>query len=249
MKAILAIATTAAALASAAPALAKEPVRATFCGPSSCRTVTHRATLDMLPAGEATTPLGPAAPYYRVEIVSGEPGRNETHSFFVYYVPSANGMAWLESATVRLHPIFGRPTTQLMRKLVAGLEPFPAPRLSSVVVGQKRVVGAAAQSYLALFAQPRKAPAGEPPATWITLDLRSSTPSPWTDARPDLVYSPDANLLEVGGSWIEVREAIAADVEAGRALDARTSSRRAWLLVPLFGALALLGVVVLRRVP
>jgi hypothetical protein len=215
----------AAALVLAAPAEAKELLRATLCGASACTTVTDRSTLNRIPAGETSEPLGPVAPYYRVEILVGEgANRENTHTFSLYYVPSENAMAWEESGIVRLHPIYGEQTTKLMRELTGNLEPFPAPRLTGVRVGGRGVDPSAAQSYVRLFLQTRESPLTESPTDWIHVDLRSATPSPWTEARPDLMYSPSTNLLEIGGNRMEVPNELAADIEAGRALDSSSSS-------------------------
>jgi hypothetical protein len=220
-----AIATSvAAALVLAAPAGAKEPLRATICGASGCTTVTDPQTLREIPAGENTTAVGPAAPYYRLQIVAGERNGRERHSFSLYYVPSANAMAWAEEGVVRFHPIYGDRAPAVMRKLTARLQPFPRPRVSSVIVGNRRVSGVAAQTYLRLFSQQRESRPAESPSDWVRVDLRSARGSPWTDGKPDLMYSPSTNLLERGWLRIEVPAAFAADIEAGRRLD--ESSRR-----------------------
>jgi hypothetical protein len=213
------------ALALAAPAAAKEPIRATICGASACTTVTDRSTLERIPGGEASEPLGPAAPYYRVELVASEHGNpNNQHTFSMYYVPSENAMAWAESGVVRLHPIFGAPATRLMRSLVAGLRPFPAPPLATVHVGGRKVDAAAARSYLELYELSTESALAESPTDWIRIDLSSAALSPWTDGGPDLMYSPSRDLVEHGGTRFEVSDELAADVEARRALDAASSS-------------------------
>lgn len=244
MRVAVAAASIAAALAAATPAVAKEPVRATFCGASGCRTFEDRATLNMVPGGEATTPLGPAAPYYRVEIVNREGPRGPEYSFFEYYVPSANAMAWEEPESVmRFHPIFGAATNDLMRRLVRGLEPFPRPTVTRVDVGGRRVSGDAAQSSLDLFDPFPRSSVAESPDDWISIDLRSSRPSPWTDVGTDLVYSPSANALERGWTRVKVTAALAEDVEAGRVLDG--SQARSWRLAFAAVPLGLVGLAVL----
>ena len=247
MRVAVAAASLLAALAAAAPALAKEPIRATFCGASGCRTFEDPATLNMIPGGEGTVPLGPAVPYYRVEIVAGERGNPQNqHSFFTYYVPSADAMAFEEpEGVMRYHPIFGAPTINLMRRLTRGLEPFPRPVVTRANVGERLVRGEAARSYLELFdALPESEPA-EAPNDWIYIDLRSTRPSPWTDAKIDLVYSPGENLLERGWTRVKVPAAIAADVEAARALDG--SSARSWRLAFAAVPLGLLGLALAMR--
>ena len=240
MKLLALGAATAAALALAAPAATKWPERAIVCGADACRTFTDRATLEQIPGGEATRPLGRPSPYYRVEIVTRAPGE-EPHSFFSYYVPAANAMAWSENGLVRLHPIFGPEANGVMRRLTRGLEPFGPPRIVSAQVGGRKVPGSAAQTYLGLFDPRAAAPLAESPADWIGIELRSRAGSPWTDGSPDLVYSPSTNLLEQGGRRVELSADVAVDVEAARELAPSRGSRFPWLTVALafFAATAL----------
>lgn len=231
------------ALLLAAPAAAKEPLSATLCGANACTTVTDRSTLNRIPGGEASEPLGPVAPYYRVTMRVGEPGHPENqHTFSMYYVPSENSMAWAENGIVRLHPIFGEPTTKLMRDLTAKLEPYAPPRLTRVTVGGRPVARSDAHSYLRLYEQTQEAPLTESPTDWIRIDLRSAIPSPWTETRPDLMYSPDGNVLEIGGNRVEVSDDLAADIEARRALEA-SSTAFPWTTLGLsaLGAVVLAG--------
>jgi hypothetical protein len=241
---LVAVVAVALALALPAPVAAKEPIRATICGESGCATVTDKAMLREIPGGENTVALGAAAPYYRVTVVNGEPN-GATHSFSSYYIPSANGMAWDEQGLVRLHPIYGDKATGVMRQLTADVEPFPAPRLTAAIVGDRRVTGAAAQTYLSLFSVREDGEAAaEPPTDWVGIDLRSRRGSPWTDARTDVVFAPGRNLIERGWTWVEVSDEVAADIEAGRALDARPKRARSWALgVAAAGVFALLGVL------
>ena len=232
------VAAALAALVLAAPAGAKEPVRATICGASGGTTVTERETLLQIPGGEATTPLGRVTPYYTVEVVTAEPGQGE-HSFTMYYVPAANAMAWEEDGVVRLHPIFGEPTTRLMRRLAEPLRPFHL-RITSARVGGRMVTGRAARAFGRLYAEKRVVTPFERPPDWLRIDLGSSRPSPWTDASVDLVYSPSANLLEYGYQLVEVDEELAAVLGFRRGPEAQ-SERARW---PWFaaGAAALLAV-------
>jgi hypothetical protein len=240
-----------AALALPPTAAAKEPLHATICGASACMTVTDRATLNQIPGGEATRPLGPAAPYYTVDVVAGEHGNPQNqHAFSMYYVPAENAMAWAETGIVRLHPIFGEPTTRLMRDLTADLEPFPAPWLTAVSVGGRKVDAHAAQSYLRLYEQKTEAALAESPSDWLRVDLRSVRPSPWTESRPDLMFSPSADLLEVGGNRVKISDELASDVEARRALES-SSTAFPWgtLGLSALGALLLASLGKKRRSP
>jgi hypothetical protein len=239
------------AFAVATPAAAKEPISATVCGASGCKTITDRQQLREIPGGESTVPLGRVAPYYRIEVLVGERA-GATHSFVTYYVPSANAMAWSERGLVAFHPIYGEHANEAMRKLVAGIRPFRLPRVSSVRVGDRRVIGLAAQTYLGLFAQTSEAPLAESPDDWVNVELRSppGAGSPWTDGRPDLSYSPGAKLLERSGLRFELPSEFATDLEAGRALDPSSDGgdRRRWALgLGLVAAIALGSLVRVAR--
>jgi hypothetical protein len=243
MKAISVAAVLVAALAFTRPASAKEPLRATICGESGCTTITDSKPLNAIPSGENTVALGPAAPYYRLEVVSTGPGGGE-HSFVTYYVPSANAMAWPEQGVVRLHPIYGKQAIDAMRALVAGIRPFRLPRVSSVRVGDRRVTRPAAQSYLRLFAQSSDAAAAESPDDWADIDLHSlpGAGSPWTDGRPDLRYSASSKLLDRDGRRSKLSDELVASLEGGRALDPPSGGgpARRWAL-----GLALVAAIVL----
>jgi hypothetical protein len=248
MKAPSLVAAVVTALAFAGVASAKEPISATVCGARACKTLTDKERLRGIPSGETTRPLGPAVPYYRIEILMG--GReDETHSFALYYIPEANGTAWLEDGSMLLHPIFGEPTKLLMRKMTEGLEPYPAPRITSVRVGDRTVTGTAAQQYLRLFSEPARRDASTQSGEWLHIDLRSARRSPWTDAPHEFLYSREDDALVRGWHVVKLDARTAANIERGRALDADTGPSRRLLLAALAGvpALGLLGLFALRR--
>jgi hypothetical protein len=134
-------------------------------------------------------------------------------------------MAWAEGGLVELHPIYGEPTTALMRKVTSGLEPFPRPRVGSALIGDRRSSGAAGQTYLSLFDMPATAGANTSAAEWLRVDLRSSRPSPWTDSAPEFTYSPEDDALIRGWHVVELDGATAANLESARALDAKRPVR------------------------
>ena len=242
----LALLLAAAALVAPSGASAKELVSATVCGASGCRTVTDKATLNAIPGGEDVTGLGAPAAYYRLTLVTGEPN-GRRHGFTTYYVPSAKAMSWSEDGLYRLHPIYGPTANGVMRRITAGLEPHAAPRITTAIVGTRRVTGAAAASYASLFS------AGEPtqldarPYDWVAVDLRSSRPSPWTDGRSELMFSPSTNLIEIGYEPQRIPDAIADDIAAGRALHAKSGGRVPWGVLAL-AAVGVLAAVSLARI-
>jgi hypothetical protein len=230
----LALLLAVAALLAPSLASAKELVAATVCGASGCRTVTDKATLNEIPGGEDVTGLGAPAAYYRLNLVTAEPN-GRRYGFTTYYVPSAKAMSWSEDGLYRLHPIYGQRANGVMRRITVGLEPYAAPRITTAIVGSRRVTGAAAASYASLFA------AGEPtqldarPDDWVSVDLRSTRPSPWTAGRSELMISPSTNLLEVGYEPKRLTGAIADDIAAGRTLHEEPGRRVPWGLVVIVG--------------
>lgn len=145
-------------------------------------------------------------------------------------------------------PIYGEKTTALMRDLTGDLKPFPRPRVTSVVVGGRRIDARAARTYLRLFEQRRESRLAEPPYDWIRIDLRSAVGSPWTDGEPDLMYSPRENLLENGWMRVDVASELADDIEARRPLgEPSRRSWRAWLGAGAGTALLALGALLMAR--
>ena len=238
----LALLLAVAALLAPSGASAKELVSATVCGGSGCRTLTDRATLNEIPGGEDVTGLGAPAAYYRLNLVTAEPNGGR-YGFTTYYVPSARSMSWSEDGLYRLHPIYGQRANGLMRRITAGLDPYGAPTITAATVGTRRVTGAAAASYALLFS------AGEPtqldarPDDWVAVDLHSSRPSPWTDGRSELMFSPSTNLVEIGYEPLRIPHGIADDLAAGRTLHAETSREIPWTWIGIAAAALLLAAV------
>jgi len=241
----IALALVVAALVAPPGASAKELLQATVCGASGCRTVKDKGTLNEIPGGETATALGAPAPYYRLVLVGAEPG-GRRYGFSLYYVPSANAVAWKEERLVRLHPIYGARANGVMRRLTAGLEPYPAPRLSAALVGSRRITGAAAQSYLSLFTLGEDAPRDVSSGDWIPIDLRSTRPSPWTEGPSEFVFSPSERLLEIAWEHRRIPDAIAADIAAGRPLHEEQSRGIPWAWIGL-GAIGLAAVILVPR--
>jgi hypothetical protein len=236
------LAAAAAALALAAPAAAKELAKAELCGAAGCVAVTDRDDLRNFPTGgEATTERPPLSSFYALRMSTKDDVA--THTWTIYYVPSADLFAIPdEYGSVTWHPLFGD-AIPLMRKLASRVEPYPAPEITSVAIGD-RVVREDAASYLRLFepevgASPGKAA----PADWVPVDFRSAQVSPWTLGDRELMYSPSANVLERRTDRLLLAESLAADIEAARPLSAdETTSWLPWLaLAGLFAALLFLA--------
>lgn len=245
MNTILLASCAAAALALPGFAEAKELDSATFCGVSACRTVKEPKTLHFLPTGgERTEALGPAVPYYRLRFDFGQ-----GHASDLYYVPSTPALvAPGESGELRSFPIVGAPAANLMRSLTAGLEPIALPRVTSVAFGDRILRGDAAATYLSLYELQTPAKAGWGSDDWVGIDLRSSQPSPWTDAGEEFAYSPSQHALARQGNFLLVPGALASHLGARRSLEAGGGALAAWLAAAVVvAALVAVGAAALRR--
>jgi hypothetical protein len=231
-------------------ASAKELTQVQLCGPAGCTSVTDRQMLRRIPTGgETTASPPPASSFYTMRMTVDAEG--EKHAWTVFYVPAPNMVAAPdESGRITWFPIFGEEATRLMKRLVAGVRPYPEPEITGATVDGKRVAGDAG-SYLELFAVE---PAGEAipkEADWVSIKLTSKDPSPWTNAGSSLAYSRSAKLLERGFDLIRLPDALAADVESARPLGTDGRLLLPWLvlagLVAAVLALAALGALGRRR--
>jgi hypothetical protein len=242
----LALLLAVAALVVPSAASAKELVAARVCGASACRTVADRATLNEIPGGEDVTGLGAPAAYYRLTLVTAEPN-GRRYGFTTYYVPSAKAMSWSEDGLYRLHPIYGPTANGVMRRITAGLEPYAAPAITTAIVGTRRVTGATAASYASLFTVGEPTQLDARPYDWVAVDLRSNRPSPWTDGKSELMFSPSTNLVEIGYEPVRIPDGIADDLVAGRTLREDAGRSVPWGFLALTG-LGLLAAVSLARI-
>jgi hypothetical protein len=262
MKTLASLAAASLAFAAfATVAAAKEVKSAKVCGPSDCVAVNDREKASLLVGGDG----GPGSPppassFYTVEVAIDAEG--ETHTWTLYYVPSAAMTRPAYDPRGETGPSFhtwstvGSRTADLFGAVTKGLEPFPKPDLSSVAIGSKTVVEGA-DSYLRLYDLPRTSGAlqGALPveySEWI--DLRSTEPTPWTDLPRDLSFSPSAGLMERGGQVVKISDELLADLRAGEPLAAGDdggaptfpwTALAATLAAALAGAIAI--AVLLRR--
>jgi hypothetical protein len=243
-----------AALALAAPAAAKELSKAEVCGPAGCTAVTDRETLNAIPLGgdEPPSTQPQLQPFHTVRLTVTEGEGGPEHSWTVYYVDRAGMMAWKNEGGTIVWSQLNGPAATAMRRLVRGVEAFPAPRISATLV-DGRAVSADPASYLALFQEPgRRMNANVFPHDWVPIDFRSAKASPWTDAPFELMYSPSTNAIERGIQQVVLPDALASDIEATRPLAAGEATRwLPWLVVGALMAallvLAGLGAVLRRR--
>jgi hypothetical protein len=116
----------AAAMASAAPAVAKVIEEATVCGADGCAKVTPRGDAHaMLDSAGAVTAAPKPAPFYRVRLGIGDGRGKVFERFWLVYVPSADMLREMDGQWVS-------PTTAADRaldRLTLGRKAFPANKL------------------------------------------------------------------------------------------------------------------------
>jgi hypothetical protein len=230
------------ALALAAPAAAKELTKAELCGPTSCAAVTDKDDLRQIPTGGETLGARPPLSRFYTLSLSAEDDV-ATHTWRIYYIPDANMLGVRDPyGSMNWHPIYGA-AIGMMKRLAARVEPFAAPKITSVAIGD-RVVREDPASYLPLLHTSGARTAHNlSPADWVAIDFRSDRPSPWTDGARELMYSPSTNVLERRTDRLVLSDGVAADIEAARPLSSDGGARwLPWLVLGgLLAALVLLA--------
>jgi hypothetical protein len=214
MKRIAVLAALATALAFTASAPAKELVSLQICGASGCKTITDRVVLtNGVLEGQVFARPPVASGFYSVKgtVDAGD----RTITWEMYYVPSGymrgttpgGEVSWLKLNAL---------SAAFFRSASEGVEPFAKPVVTYARVG-KRVARDPA-SYLRLYAirsAGRRAPGK---FDWIRIELRSKPPSPWTDGRNELEYSPSTRLLLRDGELVLLPKPVAKRVKRGLSL-------------------------------
>jgi hypothetical protein len=229
---IVLAAAAAALLAVAAPANAKNISELALCGPGGCAKITDPSLIATWAEGPAPQSAGPApiGAFYRFDVtVTGAPGEK--------FDDGKTSMTWSEWYVPRPHSALIRGTdesdlaawTRVQPKLydafsaaLRGVDPYPAPEIVSATVGGAPAADPA--SYARLF-EPSWKPSTNRPATgWKKIRLRSASPSPWTDGKNVLLYSPRRKVLSRDGRLVKVPGSLAGALEHRRSL-ARSGSR------------------------
>lgn len=227
------------ALVLAPEAAAKGDVAVALCGASGCAQVAADA-----PARSAlawphleSVPPPPVGDFFRLRFAvrGGAPRVG-------YYVPDAGLLALVDGGGLRTGVEGVATWTRVppagaaaLRRALEGLEPFPAPRLTSAEIGFRPV--AEPRGYLELYGVEPAGRAVPAPGDWTPIVLGADRPNPWTDGTTRLAYSPSTRQLRRGQEVVRLPEAIAAAVEARAPLaEARP---RAWLGAAGGAALAL----------
>jgi hypothetical protein len=213
------------------------------CGPDECQIAgsSPGEVFDM----SRTVQAPPPGPYYELRL-SFEHGGQSTG---IYYEPRSGLVSYSES--------FGVPAWAPLMPMVASavkdtakrIEAYPAPQLTAVYVGDRRVLGDTS-TYLALFGAkgPFVVPGPRAKLEWIRFESPDS--NPWT-ATP-LAFYPQNGVLLTGSTYVKLPAATAADIAAARPLGERPDGGAEVPWVPLGTAIAgalILLLLALRRTP
>ena len=174
------------------------PTGIVVCGVDSCLHLAwQEAEQFWVRAGEAGRPTG-AAPFYTLRWhFDTEPEQS------AYFVPSTGGMHWGESRG--RWGIVTQEGVAALKRTLGALEPYPAPTLTYVTVGRR--VAREPQTYLRLLAGK---PTGLFPATdWLTVTMRSVTPSPWTNGNALIRLGKTAPYVIFDGWTFRIPRAVA----------------------------------------
>jgi hypothetical protein len=251
MRRLAAVIALLAALVPATPAAAKGPVDVDLCGLSDCKrfrwsphsgengeVVIGLLNTDSMELASSPTP----GPYYRLQTKADWLEQTTLESTF-FYVPAAN--------TLRAGSNWLRPDRKLSVALAAatrGLEPFPRPKLTRVLVnGRPAPNPAAYEALLGALPQGNVVP---DLGRRIEIVVRSSRPSPWTSAPRPLEYFPRFNLLHRQVEWFSVSPPLAEQIEDDARIGAPAGpSRSAWpgYLAAILLGLGLVAVVALNQ--
>ena len=219
-----------------ATASAKELTGFTLCGPDGCRGADMTGFGHQDPfSGDAQAPP-PGAYLTAALVVDGD------SSWRMFYVPREGLIAFEDGDAHTMR--WMRPDPRLasaLRRTARGMHAYPGPRVTAVTVGKRRIEEGAA-SYLALLT-PRGSYSDPGSGAGELIHFETVVPSPWTEG--ELYYFPETDVVAGAGSWFRVPSAMAANIEAGRALDASTGSGWARPVVAAGAAVLLLVAIVL----
>ena len=196
---LLIITAMAAILALPTLASAKGPIESlAVCGANGCGDVTDAAVLggpggaDVLFAGGGASDPPPVGEYYRIE--AGMPWGDH---FSLYLLADGSMMTDPDGGWGTTPPALARALSEAS----VGLEPM-RPHITRVEVDGAAVDDPAAYAALMepLDGTPQLASdAFENYATWVTIDLTTDRPTPWTPAATvQVIYDPTLGLVRVG---------------------------------------------------
>jgi hypothetical protein len=239
-----------AALASAAPASAKEIVGLQLCGASGC--VTERAGLPGGHGGpfvDGSAAVAPAAagPWYRAVALMGDHGK-VFGRFPFYFVPDgprivqpaqgAQTTVWVEASPSWL---------AVLERLAQRVKPYPAPTITRVSINGRTADNP--QSYLRLYTIGEKATTYPKSVYGTQIVLESKRRTPWTDGNYIVLYPKDRLLIR-DGQLVSISAGLT-DRVADRASLATGGASFPWWPLAIAAALAASALVALalRKLP
>jgi hypothetical protein len=219
-----------------ATASAKELTGFTLCGPDGCRSADMTGFGHADPFSGAAPPVPPGAYLTAALEIDGD------SSWHMFYAPREGLMAFEDGESRAMRWV--RPDPRLasaLKRTARGLHAYPGPRVTAVTVGKRRIEEGAA-SYLALLSL--RGPYADPGSgEGELIHFRAVAPSPWTEA--DLYFFPETDVVAGAGHWVRLPSAMAANIEAGRALDASAGGPWTRPLLAVGAAVLVLAAVVL----
>ena len=192
-----------------------------ICGPSDCGPFDDEASLRWLSGlmyaeSPTTAEAPPVSSYY--ELRWADEGLGDAPHSLGWVVPDEGmiatqrfvgngGVKWFRLAGGIAGPLAGA---------TRGIEPFPAPRLTRVYVGDREVADPG--PYLALLGPLEPMPGRAEPD--VPLGLVTAAPTPWTmpSSYAELWYSPDEDAVLVDGTWYRVPAELANRIDADAGL-------------------------------
>jgi hypothetical protein len=191
------------------------------CGSNGCTSIFNG--LFLVPANgptARTTGAPPLGPFYVLEpsnyAVEEQVEESVGPTTPAFFVPG--------QGVVRARPDAGQLTQQAwirlsasrlaeLRAALRGLQPFPPPRLTEVVIAGREAGDP--QAYKAVYDDFQAAPEPDPVSRGepISVALRSGERSPWTDGHNRIAYYPELGLLLRDGEWVRPSADLVARIE------------------------------------
>lgn len=242
-----------AALAVPSGALAKNISELKLCGPSSCATIDDKSILQQwMQSGDGGPTGTPSlAPYYRLDVtVTAGPGETFENgktslTWSQWYVPSAHAVRGESESGAASWVVESGRAAEIFTNAVHGVDPYPAPTITRATVGRRTVSDPA--SYARLFD-----PKWKIASDWSASDRRpirlfSASPSPWTDGKNTLLYSPKKRTLSRDGTVVAVPKSIASRLTRARSLEGGGGHKQLAFAAAGIIAAGLAGVALFRR--
>jgi hypothetical protein len=250
---LLLLAAVSAALAAPMAAMAKNISELKLCGPSSCATINDKDALqEWMQSGDGGPTDAPSlAPYYRFDVTvtagQGETFENGKTSvtWSQWYVPSARAMRGESESGAATWVVESGRAAEILANGVRGIDPYPAPTIMRATIGRRTVSDPA--SYARLFDSRWKIAADWSAGDRRRIRLFSASPSPWTDGKNTLLYSPKKRTLSRDGTVVVVPKSVAARLTRARSLEGGGGHAQLAFAAAGIVAVGLAGVALFRR--